>query len=73
MEGVFNLSTNTHENEKFPHHNKINSLTHKTNATNNVSTLDSPVCFSLSACFVTLCKKSICLMVRSRSASMLHC
>lgn len=38
-----------------------------------VLTLDSPVCFSLSACFMTLCKKSICLMVRSSSASMLHC
>lgn len=35
--------------------------------------LDSSVCFSLLMCFVRLCKNSMCLMVRSRSASMLHC
>jgi len=27
----------------------------------DIYTLDSPVCFNLSACFVTLCRKSICL------------
>uniref|UniRef100_A0A7C9AZM1 Uncharacterized protein n=1 Tax=Opuntia streptacantha TaxID=393608 RepID=A0A7C9AZM1_OPUST len=34
--------------------------------------LGSTVCFSFSACLVTLCRKSICFIVRSSRASMLH-
>lgn len=36
-------------------------------------TLGSSACLIFSAYFVTLCRKSICLIVRSNKASMLHC
>lgn len=36
-------------------------------------TFGRPDSFSLLACLVTLCKKSMCLIVFSNKASMLHC